>query len=107
MSQTNKMDYQNYQRNYQKKFRDIVFNFYGSKCNCCGEDGRSFLAIDHINNDGHSDRAEKGYKRRGYVLYKYIVKQNFPDTYQILCWNCNWSKRVNKGICEHKIINQK
>ncbi len=89
----------------QKILKDMVFNFYGWICNCCGETGRSFLVIDHVNNDGYKDLAKAGYKRTGNVLYRYIIDNNFPDKYQVLCWNCNSSKHLNNGTCEHKILN--
>jgi hypothetical protein len=33
-----------------------------------------------------------------------IIKTGFPDGYQVLCMNCNWGKRMNKGICPHKVL---
>lgn len=39
-------------RDAKKRFRehqkDIVFNHYGNKCDCCGESNRIFFTIDHI-----------------------------------------------------------
>lgn len=94
-----------YSKKRQNIFKEMVFDFYGWICKCCGETGKSFLVIDHVNNDGYKDLAKAGYKRTGHVLYKYIIDNNFPDVYQVLCWNCNSSKHLNNGICEHKLIN--
>lgn len=37
----------------------------------------------------------------GSTLYYYILRNNFPDIYQVLCFNCNWGKRLC-GVCPHK-----
>ena len=86
------------------KRKKIVFDYYGNICACCGETGKSFLTIDHVNNDGFKERHPGGSRVSGCNLYYRIIKANFPDTYQILCMNCNHSKRINKGICEHNIL---
>lgn len=74
-----------------------VFDHYGRKCKCCGEEEPMFLSIDHVNNDGGGrNRAE-----RGYVMYRNIVDQGFPKAFQVLCWNCNVGKQRNDGVCPH------
>lgn len=84
---------------YKQKLKKLVYDYYGWKCNCCGETLESMLTVDHVNNDGHVDRK---LQISGARFYKKIINENYPDTYQILCMNCNWSKRINKGICQHK-----
>lgn len=95
-------------RNAQKaqlrrdKFRMIVFAAYGGyKCSCCGETEPDFLSIDHVNNDGYV-RGKAGEPRSGEPLYKWLIKQNFPSDFQILCMNCNHGKSRNGGICPHQ-----
>jgi len=78
-----------------------VLQAYGNKCVCCGEGEIDFLAIDHINNDGHKDRQD-GHSG-GISFYRRIIKNGFPSDLQILCHNCNWSKHVNNGKCIHQI----
>jgi len=77
--------------------KHTVFDHYGWVCNCCGEKHKSFLTIDHVNNDGGKDR-KNGIDNRS--MLRTIIKDKFPKTYQILCMNCNFSKRI-EGICEH------
>lgn len=55
--------------------------------------------MDHINNDGFKDRL---YSKGRSVFYYRIRKQNYPNTYQLLCMNCNFGKHINKGTCPHK-----
>lgn len=83
-----------------------IINHYGGKCACCGITDPFFLSVDHINNDGYLERRGKirRYRPSGYFLYKRIIKANFPNDLQILCFNCNIAKQHNKGICPHKSI---
>ena len=80
-------------------YRNIVINAYGGKCACCGETEPLFLEIDHINNDGNKHRAIIG--TSGRIIIYWIIRNNFPADFQILCSNCNQGKRRNGGICPH------
>lgn len=77
-----------------------VINFYGGKCCCCGESEIDFLAIDHIDGDGNSHRKSIG---NGTRFAAWVRRNGYPDGFQILCHNCNFSKFINKGICIHQI----
>ena len=92
-----------YNANYFKKRNQIlkeqVFSHYGWACSCCNEKLKSMLVIDHVNNDGFIDRKKR---LSGITFYNKIINSNFSKIYQVLCMNCNWSKRVQNGICEHK-----
>ena len=79
--------------------RKTVFDHYGNKCVCCGETIEVFLTVDHIYNGGAEHRKEVG---SGIRLYKWLIDNDFPDGFQLLCRNCNWGKHVNNGICPHK-----
>lgn len=89
------------QKGYYDKTKMLVFDHYGNKCACCAETNFLFLTIDHINNDGNVHRHPNGQKISGVLLYSKIKNAGFPDTYQILCMNCNFGKRMNNGICPH------
>ena len=88
-------------KNYYQKVKMVVFKHYGNKCICCGETNLLFLTIDHINNDGNVHRWPGGKRINGIMLYSKIKTANFPKTYQILCMNCNFGKRMNGGVCPH------
>jgi hypothetical protein len=86
-------------RYHERKLRVITYYSKGDiKCNCCDESLYSFLTIDHING-----RKEFGHSRTisGGRLYEWIVKNDFPDGFQILCYNCNCGKR-DYGECPHQ-----
>lgn len=86
----------------RQRYKTIVFEYYGNKCACCGETNRKFLTIDHINNNGNIHRKEHKNQFGGFKIAKWIVDNDFPPGFQILCWNCNCGKRMNNGICPHK-----
>lgn len=87
---------------YSQENKRKVIEAYGRKCVCCGESTPEFLTIDHINNDGASERKITN-QGSGNVMYRWLIKNNFPkDNYQLLCFNCNCSKGFY-GYCAHQI----
>jgi len=92
-----------YGKDHVQRLKDIVYNAYGGyRCNClhCHETNPKFLTLDHVNNDGAEHRKLLS-DRSGGTLYRWIIKNNFPPMFQILCYNCNCGKNVNGGICPH------
>lgn len=71
---------------------------YGRECACCGESQVLFLCLDHVENDGAAHRKEQG---TGSKFMEWVVKNNYPQGFQVLCWNCNAGKHLNGGICPH------
>lgn len=53
-----------------------------------------------INGGGKQHRK----KRNSYNILSNIKRDGFPNTYQILCHNCNLGKHLNGGICPHQIL---
>ena len=92
-----------YDKNQRLKRKLAVFNHYGNKCVCCGEDKLEFLTIDHINNDGAKQRKEAFGTNRtgGGGMYIWLLSHGLPLGYQTLCWNCNLAK-ANYDVCPHK-----
>ena len=86
-------------RIYRENVRRAVFENYGSFCACCGEDDIRFLSIDHVNNDGNHHRKTDP---RAKDIYYWLRKHNFPEGFQVLCFNCNIGKKRH-GVCPHKI----
>lgn len=62
--------------------------------NCVAEN-LIVLSIDHINGDGGKHRKELNI-HGGKEFYKWLVKNNYPEGYQVLCMNCQWSKKSNE-----------
>lgn len=88
---------QNAEWNYRN--RQKCLDAYGRMCACCGEDNDRFLTIDHVDNNGHEMRKEH---LTGNTFYRWLIRNGFPDGFQILCFNCNIGRALNGGICPHK-----
>ena len=39
----------------------------------------------------------------GGQLYAKIISEGFPDSIQVLCWNCNAAKGMD-GVCPHQTL---
>lgn len=87
---------------FTRSLRTQILIEYGGACKCCGETVPDFLCVDHIFDDGAAHRREVGHSSS---FYKWLKKNKFPkDRFQLLCWNCNYAKRVH-GYCPfHKKI---
>lgn len=84
-------------RKYRMKIKFNILSHYGGECACCGETRWEFLTIDHINGNGTEHRKVVG---QGTKFYRWLIKNNFPSDYQVLCMNCNWA--LGKwGYCPH------
>ncbi len=91
------------------KARETLFHVYGGPvCACCGQDERRFLSFDHINNDGADHRLSIGKRSNGggfsdvVSLNRALKKASYPPIIQVLCFNCNFGKYLNGGVCPHK-----
>ncbi len=81
-------------------------------CNCCKENFHiDFLAVDHIAGmkkmDLEPELVKKGYssKLARVMLLTWIIENNFPKGFQILCSNCNFAKgmKKNNNKCPHEL----
>lgn len=67
-----------------------IFNHYCNndiKCNHCEESELCLLTVDHINGGGNK------HKKEIKSLYSWIKRNNYPEGFQILCWNCQLRKK--------------
>lgn len=60
-------------------------------CNHCPETHVEFLCIDHIHGGGNEDRKKIG---GGPTFYSWLIRNGYPEGYQVLCYNCNWLKMI-------------
>lgn len=77
--------------------RQQALDAYGNKCACCGETEQAFLVFDHVNDDG----AEHRKKVNSGLLVWWLAQNDYPDSVQILCANCNTAKQWSPGGCPH------
>lgn len=85
-------------RDFNSNLRQKVIAGYGGQCSCCGETEKCFLQLDHVLNNGSEERKQF---RNSRAVYLKVLNENFPDSYQILCANCNFGRHLNNGICPH------
>ena len=81
----------------------LVLRHYSAEepfCACCGEKHLEFLCIDHVNGGGSQHRKQMGV---GKAIYPWLIRNNFPDGFQVLCHNCNMAKGFY-GNCPHKMV---
>jgi len=99
-------------RESRKRRREViktaVFQYYGGdppKCACCGESHLGFLCIDHIDGGGNKHRRKLGKKTHSFWLW--LMEQNFPDGYRVLCHNCNFAIGAYGHCCHEDDVNMK
>lgn len=92
-----------YRHNQVIRRKQKVFFHYGNgkvQCACCGETTFEFLTVHHLNGGGSKHRREIGCQG-GDRIYRWLVQNNFPDGFQVLCMNCNWA--IGQfGYCPHE-----
>lgn len=82
-----------------------VTEHYGAICDCCSESRLVFLALDHKYGGGAEHRRALSRDGAGWSspgqMYRWVVKNNFPDTFRVLCHNCNFA--LAHGDCPHAL----
>lgn len=87
----------------RQEIRQTIFNHYGQKCNCtcgCNTTNPRHLTLDHVENNGAEHRKEVG---KSEFFYRWVIRNNFPEDLQILCFNCNCAKSNYGGCLEEDI----
>lgn len=100
----NKAKFRERHKLYAQKLKREVLTHYGGdppKCACCGEKHLVFLTIDHIQGNGSEHRKKVCGGKGGINFYCWLRKNNYPDGFQVLCWNCNAAKSI-LGYCPHQ-----
>jgi hypothetical protein len=90
-------------KNVRARLKAEAFDGYsGPICNCCGfSEHIDFMQMDHIDGSGHKHLQPNGKRYKGETLYRWLIENNFPEGFQVLCANCNFFKSNNKQ-CHHK-----
>ena len=81
-------------KEYNLKRKINVMQHYSNKeipeCKLCGQKDIRYLSVDHINGFGEKHRQE--INKSGIGFYNWLIKNNYPEGYQILCIACNMAK---------------
>ena len=78
-------------RRQNARYKDTVYDHYGRACACCGTSEQ--LTIDHIAGGGAGHRKVTGW---GTTFYRWLIKNGFPEGFQVLCRPCNGSKHARE-----------
>jgi hypothetical protein len=94
--------YRAYRKASELKAKLTVMRFYSHLegdpgCRCCETTYLPHLTIDHIDGHGADTRRRTG-QGKGYALYRWLIANDLPSGYQVLCWNCN-SAKAHLGEC--------
>ena len=84
-----------YQRQHHRNAKEQIFKHYGEgllQCSLCNETRIDALSIDHINGNGARHRRQLGLF--GTDFYRWLIKNNFPEGYRVLCMNCQFIERA-------------
>lgn len=74
-----------YSRNWRQRKKDAIIDHYGGDCNLCHIVDREVLTLDHVMNNGAEHRRQVPISQ----MYSWVVKNNFPLDFRVLCFNCN------------------
>lgn len=95
-----------YQRVYMAKKRRDAVERLGNKCCWCGESDYLVLTIDHINGDGHVERKSISNKKMLDIII-YSPLEIVKTRYQILCWNCQYRKKIKNKEIGSRVLRMK
>jgi hypothetical protein len=105
-------EYKNRTKTIRDKKRINICQIYSKRlsnsnipcCRCCGlNSDMDFLALDHIAGkrqmDSEPELVKLGYssKKKSETLHNWIIKNNYPDGFQVLCQSCNFAKGMKKN----------
>lgn len=78
----------------QELKRKVIAHYSRNKIQCaiCGNNDIVVLCIDHIDGNGQAHRRAIG-RTSGAGFYQWLIQNNYPDGFQVLCYNCNMRKR--------------
>jgi hypothetical protein len=94
-----------YNRLDHQKRKIAVLNHYSQGTNTCAFCGISdirVLSIDHVEGCNKEQREKCGH---GGHFYWWLIKNNYPIGYQVLCMNCQWIKRHTRKETNSNTLN--
>ena len=78
-----------YRRHWREALREEILRYYAQGqlvCVLCGFADQRALTIDHVHDNGSTERRSEGYPRAHF--YAWLKSKKFPAGYQTLCGNC-------------------
>ena len=100
--ETHREKIREFARNKSRSWKVLILSHYGGEhpqCECCGESESKFLTVDHIKGGGKKHRKAIG--KHGNTFYRWLVQNEYPSGFRILCYNCNCASG-HWGKCPHE-----
>lgn len=99
------------ERRHRLTNRLIILDHYGGRiCLHCSETRLAALTIDHIDQNGAACRLIHGQTEK---FYRWLIKNDFPLGYRVLCYNCNliaWRQfqqtKLKPELARHRYYDQ-
>ena len=85
--------YAEHSRKAKRRVREGLLDLYGRICSLCGFSDERVLTLDHINNDGASERKVLSQA----TMYRNALNNYQPERYRTLCMNCQFIARIETG----------
>ena len=89
-----------YGRSYSESMKVSAINIYSNGDACCAIcriADMDVLCLDHIANDGKAHRELiKSEMKTLYGHYHWCKKNDYPAGFQVLCFNCNMKKEIER-----------
>jgi hypothetical protein len=80
-----------YQMRWHQDLRKRALAALGGMCVKCGFSDERALQIDHVHGLSGQEREHRS------KMYKRVLSGTHSGAYQLLCANCNWIKRAERG----------
>lgn len=79
-----------HRKSYYRMQKETVLKHYGNECECCGIPDQEVLTVDHIDGGGAEHRKTVPASQ----IHSWLIKNDFPSGFRILCFNCNHKSRM-------------
>lgn len=101
VDKTNKRWYVNNKKRanvFAKKSREnrkveILEHYGGAYCSICEVGDVEILTLDHVAGGGTKQRRKF---KDGHAIYRWIINNNYPGGFRVLCRNCNWKEYLKQ-----------
>lgn len=86
------------------KVKQTYLDFYGNKCQCCGETNPKYLTMEHLRISRKEHISRIGYRASNITMMTDAIKTDSErQLFGLLCFNCNCNDSYKKGLaCPHK-----
>lgn len=78
-------------RKFNRGLKASALRAYGHICAICANPNPVVLTVDHVT-DRYGTGSQHIKDIKPTTFYQWLKNENYPDGFQVLCFNCNWYK---------------